>query len=137
EIFERNFIHCHFFNEFLGAEAVVEHRASAKVAHLGRHGGALIARCAVIHTVNGAEIAVVLDNHPGAQQGRLQRAHLLLLNSRLVFPAEGFSRGERIAAEALLSRHLKLSANNDYTGPRQGRSNGGWGCMGPMSSASS
>ena len=68
EVVEIDFVHCNLVEKFLGAEPMVNHGAVAQVAHLGRHGGALIPRRAMVHAIDRVEVAVVLDDHPRAQK---------------------------------------------------------------------
>ena len=59
----------------LRTETVIDNRARAQVSHARLHGAALVAGCAVIHAKDGEKLALVLDDHAGAELCRFDAAH--------------------------------------------------------------
>ena len=83
EEFEFDFVHDGALDEIFSAEAIIDNRAGAEIAHLGLHGAALVARGAVLDAENGVEVAFVLDDHAGAQLCRFYHLRLLILFGNL------------------------------------------------------
>src|SRR5690348_6092002 len=67
EEFEFHFVHDGALDEILSAEAVIDDRAAAQVAHFGLHGAALVPGGAVLDAEYRVQLAFVLNNHAGAQ----------------------------------------------------------------------
>src|SRR6185437_2733267 len=96
EILELHLIHHDLLNTLLSAEAIINHRAAAQVAHARLHRAALIARRPVVHAVDDVQISFVLDDHAGAQKGSLHYAFSWIL--RWSIPQRDASAASRPAA---------------------------------------
>jgi len=66
EVFEFDFIEDGAFDEFFGAETIVDHGAGAEAFEARLHGAALVARSAMVGAEDGVELFFVIDDHAGA-----------------------------------------------------------------------
>src|SRR6185437_2722315 len=103
-----DFVHRDFVEKFLSAEAVIQHRAVAQIAHLGGHRGSLISRRPVIDTINYVKIALVLDDHSRAQQCCLY--HDCCWISSLEFPCGSYLKGNYSGEFGVRSNELRAHA---------------------------
>src|SRR5258708_35411423 len=75
EVLEFDFVKNGAIHEFFGAEAIVNHRAALEVFHARLHRSPLVAGSAVIDAKNREKLALVLDDHAGAELGGFDAAH--------------------------------------------------------------
>jgi hypothetical protein len=78
EVLKFNFVENGAVDKFFSAEAIVNHRAILKIFHARLHGAALVAGSAVVDAKNREKLALVLDNHAGAELCSFDAAHNFL-----------------------------------------------------------
>ena len=77
EVFEFHFIENRAVDEFFGAEPVINHDAAPEIFHARLHRAALVAGSTVIDAENGEKLALVLNDHAGAELCGFNAAHKL------------------------------------------------------------
>ncbi len=100
EVLEFHFVEDGAFDEFLGAEPVIDDRAGFEILHARLHGTAFVAGRAVIDAKNREKLALVLDDHAGAKLCGLDAAHMLPKKFRF----RKFRRARIVAASGMTRR---------------------------------
>src|SRR5260370_26859824 len=75
KVFKFDLIENGAFHEFFGTEPVIDDGPGSEVSHARLHRAALVARSTVINAENGIELALVPDDHAGAELCRFDAAH--------------------------------------------------------------